>query len=113
MAVDAVTLGAGVNCRTLTMDLFLFFSDLLVETKVGGNGAVAVAGSGAEAVVDMVADVVVGSGTAFSDVYAVASVVVFTIYRSPTLVPEMKIPPGDDVVNAPRPNVERAPAWSS
>ena len=103
------------------MDLFLFFSDLLVETEVGGNGAVAVGGSGAEAVVessaavvvDMVADVVVGNGTAFSDAYAVASVVVFTIYRSPTLVPEMKIPPGDDVVNAPRPNVERAPARSS
>ena len=92
----AVTLGAGVNCRTSTMDLFLFFS---------GNGVVAV--------VDMVADVVAGSGAAFSDAYAVASVVVFTIYRSLTLVPEIKIPPGDDVVNAPRPNVKRAPARSS
>ena len=56
------------------------------------------------AVVDMVADVVAGSGAAFSDAYAAASIVVFTIYRSPTLVPEMKIPPGD--VNAPCLNVE-------
>ena len=72
MAVDAVTLGAGADCRTSTMDLFLFLSpDLLVETEVAGNSAVAV--------VDMVADVVVGSGAAFSDAYAVASVVVFTI----------------------------------
>ena len=90
LAVDAVTLGAGVNCRTSTMDLFLFFSfDLLVETEVAGNGA------------------------AFSDAYAVASVVVSTIYRSPTLLPEMKIPPGNDVLNAPRPNVERALVQSS
>ena len=101
-----------MNCRSSTMDLFLFFSfDLLVETEVAGNGAVA--RSGAAAVVEMVADVVAGGGAVFSDAYAVASVVVFTIYRSPTLVPEMKIPPGDDVVNAPRPNVERAPARSS
>ena len=64
MAVDAVTLGAGVNCRTSTMDLFLFFSfDLLVKTEVAGNHAVAVAGTGA----------------VFSDAYVVASVVVFTI----------------------------------
>ena len=96
--VDAVTLGVGADCRTSTMDLFLFFSlDLPVETDVVGNGVVAVAGSGA----------------AFSDAYVVASVVVFTIYRSRTLVPEMKIPSGDDAVNAPRPNVERAPAQSS
>ena len=94
-----------MNCRTLTMDLFLFFSfGLLVETEVADNGAVAVAGSGAAAVVEMVADVVAGSGAAFSDAYAAASIVVFTIYRSPTLVPEMKIPPGD--VNAPCLNVE-------
>ena len=80
-----------MDYRTSTMDLFLFFSfDLPVETEVAGNGAVAVAGSGAEAVVesgaaavvDMVADVVAGivAGAAFSDAYAVASVVVFTIY---------------------------------
>ena len=106
LTVDAVTLGAGADCRTSTIDLFLFFSfDLPVESEVAGKGAVAV--------VDMVADVVAGSGAVFSDAYAVASVVVFTIYRSPTLVPEMKIPSGDDAVNAPRPNVERAPARSS
>ena len=80
-----------MNCRTSTMDLFLLFSfDLLVETEVAGNGAIAVSGSGAEAVVessaaavvDIVADVVTGivAGAAFSDAYAVASVVVFMIY---------------------------------
>ena len=90
MAVDAVTLGAGADCRTSTMDLFLFFSfDLPVETGVAGNGAVAVAGSGAAAVVessvaavvDMVADVgaSIVAGAAFSDAHMVVSVVVFTI----------------------------------
>ena len=49
---------------------------------MAGNSAVVVAGSGAEAVVEMVANVVAGivAGAAFSDAYAVASVVVFTIY---------------------------------
>ena len=112
LAVDAVALKAGVDCRTSTMDRFLFFSfDLPVEAEAAGNGAVVVAGSGAMAVADMVAGEVAGiiAGTAvISDVYAVASAVVFTIYRSTTLVPEIEIPPGDDV-NAPRPNVERAP----
>ena len=47
LAVDAVALRAGVDCRTSTMDRFLFFSfDLPVEAEVAGNGAVAVAGSG-------------------------------------------------------------------
>ena len=83
-----------------------------MATDVVGNGAVAVAGSGAVAVVEMVADKVAGSGAAFSNMYAVASVVVFTIYRSPTLVPEMKIPKGDDL-NTLCPNMERAPVRSS
>lgn len=124
LAVDAVALRAGVDCRTSTMDRFLFFSfDLPVEAEVAGNGvvavagngAVAVAGSGAMAVTNMVAGKVAGvmAGTAvISDVYAAASVVMFTIHRSPILDPEIKIPPGD-VVNTPRPNVERAPARSN
>lgn len=73
------------------MDLFLFFFDL--EAEVAGG------------VADVIADAV-------SDVYAVAGAIVFTIYRS-ILVPEIEIPPGDDIVNAPLPNVERAPARSS
>ena len=113
-----------MDCRTSTMDRFLFFSfDLEVEVEVAcgagevaGSGAVAVAGSGAAAVAGMVASVLASiiAGTAvISDVYAVASVVVFTMHRSPILDPEIKIPPGDDVVNTPRPNVERAPARSN
>ena len=62
----------------------------------------AVAGTVGGAVVSAVDDAV------FSDVYAVAAAVVFTTYRSLILVPEIEIPPGDDIVNAPRPNVERA-----
>ena len=45
------------------------------------------------AVVDMVADVVAGSGAAFSDAYAVASVAVFTIYKFPTLVLGIEVLP--------------------
>ena len=111
-----------MDCRTSTMDRFLFFSfDLEVEVEVAcgagevaGSGAVAVAGSGAAAVAGMVASVLASiiAGTAvISDVYAVASVVVFTIHRSPILDPEIKIPPGD--VNTPGPNAERAPAQSN
>ena len=115
LAVDAVALRAGVDCRTSTMDRFLFFSfDLPVEAEVAGNGAVAVTGSGATAAAYMVASEVAGiiAGTAvISDVYAVASVVVFTIHRSPILDPEIKIPPGD--VKTPGPNAERAPARSN
>lgn len=66
-----------------------------------------VAGAVACVVVGMVADAV------FSDVYAVAAAVVLTTYRSLILVPEIDIPLGDDIVNAPCPNVERAPARSS
>ena len=124
LAVAAVALGAGVDCRTSTTDRFLFFSfDLEIEAEVAcgagevaGSGAVAVADSGAAAVAGMVASVLASiiAGTAvISDVYAVASVVVFTIHRSPILDPEIKIPPGHDVVNTPRPNVERAPARSN
>ena len=67
----------------------------------------AVAGAVGGAVVSAVDDAV------FSDVYAVAAAVVFTTYRSLILVPEIEILPGDDIVNAPRPNVERAPVRSN
>lgn len=66
------------------MDLFLFFFGLKVE--VAGEAA---------------------------DVYAVAAGAVFTMYRLPILVPEIEILSGDEIVNAPFPNVERAPARSS
>ena len=94
---DTVALGVGAACRTSTIDLFLlFFFDLEAE----------VAGEAAGAVADAI------GGAVFSDVYAVAAAVVFTTYRSLILVPEIDIPPGD-IVNAPCPNVERAPVRSS
>ena len=62
-------------------------------------------------VIDMVTGTV--GGTVFSDVYAVATAVVFTTYRSLILVSEIDIPPGDDIVNAPCPNAQRAPVRSS
>ena len=81
------------------------------------------AGAVACVVVGMVAGTVAGvvggavggvvGNAVFSDVYAVAATVVFTTYRSLILVPEINIPPGDDIVNAPCPNVERAPVRSS
>ena len=67
----------------------------------------AVAGAVSDAVVGMVSNAV------FSDVCAVAAAVVFTTFRSLILVPEIETPPGDDIVNAPSPNVERAPGRSS
>ena len=56
------------------------------------SGAAAAAESGAEAVIDMVADVVAGSGAAFSDAYVVASVALFTIYKFPILVLGIEVP---------------------
>ena len=66
------------------------------------------------AVAGKVGGPVVGTvgGAVSSDVYAVAAAVVSTTYRSLILVPEIEIPPGDDIVNAPRPNVERTPVRS-
>ena len=93
-----VAIGAGIACRTSTIDLVLvFFFDL--EAEVAGVAAGAVAG----VVVGMVAGTVAGAvgGAVFSDVYAVAAAVVFTTYRSLILVPEIEIPPGDDIINAP------------
>ena len=92
----------GPACCTSTTDLFLLFFFNL-EAEVAGEAAGAVAGVVADAI----------GGAVFSDVYAVAAAVVFTTYRSLILVPEIDIPPGDDIVNAPCPNVERAPVRSS
>ena len=61
-----------MNCRTSTMDLFLFsFSDL--EARMAG--------------------VVADSGAAFSDAYAVPVKAVFTMYKFPILVFGIKVPP--------------------
>ena len=83
----------------------------VVADAAGG----AVAGVVAGAVAGVVGDAVVSAvdDAVFSDLYAVAAAVVFTTYRSLILVPEFEIPPGDDIVNAPRPNVERAPVRSN
>ena len=95
----------------------------VVAGAVAGAAGGAVAGVVAGAVADAIGGAVAGAagGTVAgavddavsSNVYAVAAAVVFTTYRSLILVPEFEIPPGDDIVNAPRPNVERAPVWSS
>ena len=69
---------------------------------VGG----AVAGTVGVPVVNMVGDAV------SSDGYAETAVDVSTTYRSLILVPEIEIPPGNDIVNALRPNVERTPERS-
>ena len=94
-----------------------------VGSAVAGVVAGAVAGAVGGAVAGMVAGTVGGAiggavvsavdDAVFSDMYAVAAAVVFTTYRSLILVPEIEIPPGDDIVNAPRPNVERAPVRSN
>ena len=136
-ATDAA-LGAGAACRSSTVDLFLlFFYDLeaqaageaagavacvavgMVAGAVGSAVAGAVGGAVAGVVGYVVADAIGGAvagvvaDAVFSDVYAVAAAVVFTTYRPLILVPEIYIPPGDDIMNAPRPNVEREPARSS
>ena len=41
------------------------------------------------------------AGAVYADVYAVAAAVVFTTYRSLIHVPEIDIPPGNDIANAP------------
>ena len=74
-----------------------------VADAIGGTVAGAVGGAVVSAVDDAV----------FSDVYAVAAAVVFTINRSLILISEIEILPGDDILNAPRPNVERAPVRSN
>ena len=79
---------------------------------VAGAVAGAVGGAVAGAVVDG-AVVSAVDDAVFSDVYAVAAVAVFITYRSLILLPEFEIPPGEDIVNAPCPNVERAPVWSN
>ena len=94
--------GSASSLPTSTIDLFLFFIFDL-EAEVAGEAAGAVACM----VVGMVAGAV---GDAVFSVYAVAAAVVFTTYRSLTLVPKIDIAPGDDIMNAARPNVERAPA---
>ena len=74
----------------------------MVAGTVGDAVSGAVAGAVGAAVVGTVGDAV------FSDAYAVAAAVVFRTYISLILVPEIEIPPGDDIVTAPCPNVERA-----
>lgn len=93
----------------MTTDLFFFFG---LEAEAAGAVTDEVVGVVASIVAGVIADVV--AGAVFSDVYAVTgAAVVFTIYRPPTLVPEIEIQPGDDIINAPLPNVVRAPARSS
>ena len=90
-----------------------------VADAIGGAVAGAIGGAVTGAIGGVVAGAVGGEvvgavdDAVFSDVYAVAAAVVFTTYRSLILVPEFEIPPGDDIVNAPRPNVERAPVRSN
>ena len=67
----------------------------MVAGTVGDAVSGAVAGAVGGAVVITVGDAV------FSNAYAVAAAIVFTTYRSLILVPEIEIPPGDDIVNAP------------
>ena len=114
----ALQTNAGV-CKTANQPLDAeivrpFRSRLIgdVDLVTGGSSTTtnpvggAVAGAVGGPVVGTVGDAV------SSDVYAVAAADVSTTYRALILVPEIEIPPGDDIVNAPRPNVERTPVRS-